>query len=160
MWWLGGRDNRVLFGLHDRSPRMETLDGGELVPRGDFWPNWRERLKTGYVVTSDGCHRWTRATNNRGYGVIWFDGKLHLAHRAAWLLAHGREPTPGLVIDHICENKWCVNADHLRELSNAENIQRAYRHLDPSGDDRRRRNRIAKAKYLAKKRGGDSHNVV
>lgn len=129
------------------------------MPRGDFWPNWRERLKDGAEVSPSGCHLWKRSVNNRGYGVIWFDGKLHLAHRAAWLAAHGRHPTPGLVIDHICENKLCVNPDHLRELSNAENIQRAYRHLDPSGDERRRRNRISKAKSRAKG-GGDSHNVV
>jgi len=94
------------------------------VPRGDHWANWRERLATGYREDEAGCHVWQRARNSRGYGVIWFDGRLHLAHRAAWLDTHGREPTQGLVIDHICENKACVNPDHLRELTNQQNLQR------------------------------------
>lgn len=130
------------------------------MPRGDHWPEWRERLATGYEVSPDGCHLWKRAVNNRGYGVIWFGGKLHLAHRAAWLATHGTEPTFGKVLDHICEVKRCVNPDHLRELSNSENIRRAYRHLDPAGDERRRRQRIASAKYRAKKKGGEEIAVV
>lgn len=94
------------------------------MPRGDWWPAWRERFTAGYVETPTGCHEWQKARNNRGYGVIYFEGKLHLAHRASWFATHGTWPTPGMVIDHICENKGCVNVAHLRELTNAENIRR------------------------------------
>lgn len=78
------------------------------------------------VDATTGCHIWQRARQTRGYGVVWFEGKVRLAHRVAWFLEHGAWPTAGLVVDHICENKACVNVAHLRELTNGDNIQRAY----------------------------------
>lgn len=47
-----------------------------------------ERLAGKYTEQSNGCHEWGRARNSRGYGVIWFDGKLQLAHRLAFLARH------------------------------------------------------------------------
>ena len=78
------------------------------------------------MTTSD-CIIWTRARNNRGYGVVWRDGKVRLAHRVAWFDRYGRWPTDGLVLDHICNVKACVNVDHLREVTNRENILRSPR---------------------------------
>lgn len=79
-----------------------------------------------------GCWVWQRARQARGYGVVWYEGKLHLAHRVAWHLRFGAWPSPGLVLDHVCNNKACVNPEHLRELTNSDNILRAI----PRGDDR------------------------
>lgn len=113
--------------------------------------------RMGRAVTIDpvtGCHLWLRAKNTRGYGVIYFEGKVCLAHRVAFYLANARWPDAGMVTDHICENKGCVNAKHLRELTNSANILRAYRHLDPALESKRAENRIAKAKSRIKQRGG------
>jgi hypothetical protein len=39
---------------------------------------------------------------------------------------HYRGPIPaGLVIDHLCENKLCVNPDHLEAVSLGEKTRRA-----------------------------------
>jgi hypothetical protein len=95
-----------------------------------------------------GCVLWGRACNSRGYGVVWHEGKLHLAHRVAFKEEHGRWPHPGLVVDHICNTKACVNPQHLRELTNDENVRRAH-----PMDERRARARAAEARYRAKKRG-------
>ena len=49
-----------------------------------------------------------------GYGVIWLgEGRRQVkAHRAVWALT--REPLPdGLVLDHLCRNRRCVNPAHL-----------------------------------------------
>ena len=78
-----------------------------------------------YAVDTNGCHIWQKALNSRGYGVVWHDGKLRLAHRVAWLLAHDRWPRSGLVLDHVCEVKACVNAEHLREVTNRTNVLRS-----------------------------------
>ena len=103
-----------------------------------------------YTIDSNGCHIWQKARNSRGYGVIWHDGKVRLAHRVAWFLKHGAWPIKGLVIDHICEVRACVNADHLRELTNGQNIMRAYPRGDEATERRRSRQRAANARYRAR----------
>lgn len=83
------------------------------------------RFYAAVQIDPSGCHLWARSKNSRGYGVFYFDGKVHLAHRVAWVFAHGAWPNPDLRVDHICEVKACVNPDHLRELTNRENILRS-----------------------------------
>ncbi|QWY84636.1 HNH endonuclease [Microbacterium phage Footloose] len=99
--------------------------------------------------TSTGCLVWERARNSRGYGVIFFEGKLHLAHRVSWLLTRGAWPDADLVIDHICEVKACVNPEHLRELTNSANLRRAV----PRGDEATERRRAMQRRSDAKRRG-------
>jgi hypothetical protein len=45
------------------------------------------------------------------------------AHRFAYLEFVGPIPD-GLVLDHLCRNKKCVNPDHLEPVTNAENLRR------------------------------------
>lgn len=84
-----------------------------------------------------GCTIWIGSRNNRGYGVVWFNGKLRLAHRVSWYLSHNKWPDKGLVIDHICCDKRCINPKHLRELTNWRNIRRAYQTDDPAVNKKR-----------------------
>lgn len=120
------------------------------MPRGDFWPTWRERLAAGAVADERGCLIWQRAKNSRGYGVIYMDGKVRLAHRVAFFARHGRWPNPELVLDHECEVKACVNADHLRESTNVENIRRA---VTPPANEAQARRRAGWRRADAKRRG-------
>lgn len=95
------------------------------------------------VDPTTGCHVWQRAIQSRGYGSVWFDGKVRLAHRVAWFLRYGRWPADGRVLDHICNNKACVNVAHIRELPNSLNIRRAYEPCDEETMRRRIRWRRA-----------------
>lgn len=68
------------------------------------------------------CWEWT-GSGNGGYGTIRLpppDGRYQKAHRIS-LLLHGIPLIPGLVVDHACRNKKCVNPKHLRQVSVAIN---------------------------------------
>ncbi|WP_457948276.1 HNH endonuclease signature motif containing protein [Pseudarthrobacter sp. alpha12b] len=134
-----------------RSGRLEKL-----IPQS---PEQRFSSK---VQPGPGCWAWTGATNNRGYGVFRLDGRTQLAHRVAWYFEHGAWPDPEKVLDHACDNKACVNLEHLRELTNGQNIMRAHPRGDEATERRRALNRTAKAKYRAKlkAKAGGSNSVV
>jgi len=71
------------------------------------------------------CEIWTGATGNSGYGHRYLNGRFTTAHRWAYLKYVGPIPD-GYVIDHICNNKLCVNIDHLQAITQSENIRRAF----------------------------------
>jgi hypothetical protein len=71
------------------------------------------------------CWQWTGSDNGKGYGVIQFDGRLQRVHRLSWEYLVGPIPD-GLVLDHLCRNKRCVNPDHLEPVTNRENVLRGY----------------------------------
>jgi len=73
------------------------------------------------------CHRWLGARDKSGYGTIKVcsAGKTRRfgAHRVAYLLVHGVIPD-GLVLDHLCHRRDCVNPEHLEPVTNEENVRR------------------------------------
>lgn len=81
----------------------------------------------------DGEHLlWTGAKNN-GYGVVRSDGRMIRAHRLSYEQAHGPIPE-GVLVDHICRIKACVNPKHLRLASKKQNSEHAdYRSRSKSG---------------------------
>lgn len=73
-------------------------------------------------VTEAGCLLWTGYINQSGYGHIWVDGRDVGAHRYAWEQAKG-PISDGMELDHMCWNRSCVNVDHLRIATTAQNSQ-------------------------------------
>jgi hypothetical protein len=73
------------------------------------------------VDTSGDCHVWIASKKPAGYGQITFKDHPRYAHRIAWVSAHG-EHEDGYELDHICRNRACVNVEHLRLVTHAQNM--------------------------------------
>jgi len=82
----------------------------------------RQRLDATSTDIPSGCRLWL-GCEGRGYGRINVDGKLRAAHQVAFELAEGLVPD-GLVLDHLCRNRRCINPDHLEPVTFRENILR------------------------------------
>ena len=73
-----------------------------------------------FVYKTDTCWIWNGQLNNFGYGLFYNGNKVSVAHRFSYLINKGSIPD-GLVIDHTCGMKFCVNPCHLRLCTKAEN---------------------------------------
>jgi len=76
---------------------------------------------------NSGCYLWTASLSTHGYGRFNRGGgdgqNIGLAHRVAWELERGPIP-PGLVVDHLCRNRACVNVQHMEVTTHRVNILR------------------------------------
>jgi len=66
------------------------------------------------------CLVWTGGRTTAGYARLSVAGKPQYVHRLVWAQHHGPIPD-GLVIMHTCDNPPCVNIDHLRMGTDADN---------------------------------------
>lgn len=70
-----------------------------------------ERYNNFVVKKEDGCWGWSGSLNTGGYGALWVNDRLVLAHRFSYLI-HKGNPDGNLVL-HSCDNPVCTNPDHL-----------------------------------------------
>ena len=84
-----------------------------------------ERMRVKTETTKSGCWEWLGAVNNCGYGVVTFrrNGKATTtsAHRKYWELTKGHIPE-GMQVNHRCDNRLCINPDHMFLGSQLDNI--------------------------------------
>lgn len=77
------------------------------------------------VDKTESCWVWTKSTR-AGYGQVHYRGKRWSAHRLFYTLFTGNIPE-GMLVCHACDNKLCVNPNHLYVGTHTNNNQDTYK---------------------------------
>ena len=87
-------------------------------------PTWADRFDS-YVVLTDDCWIWIGYVDPEdGYGRFKAGGVARRAHRLAYARAYG-PLDEDRIVDSWCNNRRCVNPEHLKLVTYAEHAAHA-----------------------------------
>jgi len=80
------------------------------------------RFHTKYCVDEvTDCWNWRGNLSQDGYGQFHYNGATTVAHRFIYECTHGAIPG-NMTVHHQCNNRACVNLNHLELLSKRDNV--------------------------------------
>jgi len=111
----------------------------------------------------DGCVPWPYATLATGYGSVRYEGKTTRAHRLICELANGPPPESDLEAAHSCGVRGCINPNHLRWATKAENMADAVGHGTFPRGEQHGASKLSEAdvlEVLSRLELGDTHQSI
>lgn len=80
--------------------------------------------------SGDECLAWPYTTDQRGYGQIYWEGRVRRLNRLICEIVYGQPPSPHHVVAHSCGkgHLGCCSPRHLSWKTQAENMADAQRH--------------------------------
>lgn len=91
--------------------------------RTEHLPLLKRILRQCTLDEERGCWLWTGRLDKYGYVPISVGGKTRRAHVVVFELFVGPR-TKGLVVDHGCHVRRCLNPNHLEQVTNRTNVIR------------------------------------